>query len=276
MSDERKISPGDGERRGHASANGENETGPARPSADDRLIGIIESVLFASGEPIPFGRLGEIIAGPTRVELRAALGELRRRGEDERRGIRLVEVAGGYQLRTAPEHAEWVRRLFQHKPWRLTRATLETLAIIAYRQPVTRAEIETIRGVDVDSVLASLLGRKLVKILGRKDVIGRPLLYGTTRQFLEVFGLKDLAGLPAVSEVAPAPRDGVEAGAAGGVDDAWSSDETASETARSPAAETAGGGGRVLAPSSGDADRAGEGEAERQDRHHPRDPRGAR
>src|SRR4029077_15122115 len=135
-------------------------------------------------------------------------------------GIRLVEVAGGFQFRTAPEHAEWVRRLFQQKPWRLTRATLETLAIIAYKQPITRAEIEMIRGVDVDSVLASLLSRKLVKILGRKDVIGRPLLYGTTRQFLEVFGLKGLSGLPAVSEVAPAIPDGVAAGVAGAADDA--------------------------------------------------------
>ncbi len=157
------------------------------------MVAILESVLFACAEPITLVRLAEVIAGPTRAELRAALAALMARAEQDRRGIRLVEVAGGYQFRTAPEHAEWVRRLFQQRPWRLTRATLETLAIIAYKQPITRAEIEVIRGVDVDSVLASLLARKLLKIVGRKDVIGRPLLYGTTRQFLEVFGLRDLS-----------------------------------------------------------------------------------
>jgi len=145
-------------------------------AADERLLAILESVLFAAGEPLSLVRLAEIVPGPSRAELRAALGELMARGEREGRGVRLVEVANGYQFRTNPAHAEWVRRLFQQKPWRLTRATLETLAIVAYKQPITRAEIEVIRGVDVDGVLASLLSRKLVKIVGRKDVIGRPLL----------------------------------------------------------------------------------------------------
>src|SRR5262245_58676526 len=177
--------------------------------------------------------------------------------------MRLVEVAGGYQFRTAPEHAEWVRRLFQQKPWRLTRPTLETLAIIAYKQPITRAEIEAIRGVDVDSVLASLLSRKLIRIVGRKDVIGRPLLYGTTRQFLEVFGLRDLNGLPALGELAAAMPDGVAAGAAGAGDETWSGDDYATERAGDPVAEVAGGGGGMLAPGGGDPDPAGTGAPER-------------
>ena len=168
----------------------------APESIDERLLGILESVLFAAGEPLNLARLADVIPGPSRGELRVALRELAARAERDARGIRLLEVAGGYQFRTDPAHAEWVRRLFQQKPWRLTRATLETLAIVAYKQPITRAEIEAIRGVDADSVLASLLTRKLVKIVGRKEVMGRPLLYGTTRQFLEVFGLRDLTSLP--------------------------------------------------------------------------------
>jgi segregation and condensation protein B len=219
--------------------------------ADERLIGIVESVLFACAEPITLARLADVVAGPSKRELRAALAALADRAERDRRGIRLIEVAGGWQFRTAPEHAEWVRRLFQQRPWRLTRATLETLAIIAYKQPVTRAEIEAIRGVDVDSVLASLLGRKLVKIVGRKDVIGRPLLYGTTRQFLEVFGLRDLTALPGLSEVAGMLPESVGAGAAGS-EDTWSGDDR-QDGGHTPA-EAAGGLGDLLAEGGGGDD----------------------
>ncbi|MEB2284042.1 MAG: SMC-Scp complex subunit ScpB [Myxococcales bacterium] len=244
--------------------------GAVAGEVDERLVAILESVLFACGEPITLGRLTEVIAGPTRAELRAALAALAARAEQDRRGIRLVEVAGGYQFLTAPEHAEWVRRLFQQRPWRLTRATLETLAIVAYKQPVTRAEIEAIRGVDVDGVIASLLARKLVKIVGRKDVIGRPLLYGTTRQFLEVFGLRDLAALPGLSEVAGAMPESVAAGAAAADENAWSGDERRDE-GDSPA-EAAGGLGGVLAAGGGDADPERAGDRERQDGHDPGDP----
>jgi segregation and condensation protein B len=250
-----------------------SEVDDARGTSDERLVAILESVLFASGEPLTIARLAEVVPGPSRAELRAALTELASRTERERRGVRLVEVAGGYQLRTAPEHTEWVRRLFQQKPWRLTRATLETLAIVAYKQPVTRAEIEAIRGVDADSVLASLLTRKLVKIVGRKEVIGRPLLYGTTRQFLEVFGLKDLAGLPALTEIPAAIPDGVGAGAAAAAEEAWSGDETGSEAGGDPSPEMACGRGDLLTPASGDADPAGARQAERQGGHDARNPR---
>lgn len=244
--------------------------GEAIPAeADERLIGILESVLFACAEPITLGRLADVIAGPTRGELRAALAALAARTESERRGMRLVEVAGGYQFRTAPEHAEWVRRLFQQRPWRLTRATLETLAIVAYKQPITRAEIEAIRGVDVDSVLASLLARKLVKIVGRKEVIGRPLLYGTTRQFLEVFGLRDLAALPGLTEIASTVPESVGAGAAGGDEEPWSGDDRQDEGHSTP--EAAGGLGDVLATSGGNDDPERPGDAERSNGQDPGD-----
>jgi segregation and condensation protein B len=239
--------------------------------ADDRLVGILESVLFAAGEPLNLARLAEIVPGPSRGELRAALAELAARAERDGRGIRLLEVAGGYQFRTDPAHAEWVRRLFQQKPWRLTRATLETLAIVAYKQPITRAEIEAIRGVDADSVLASLLSRKLIKIVGRKDVIGRPLLYGTTRQFLEVFGLRDLSSLPALTEVAAAMPEGVGAGAAA-TDETWSVDDSAHEPGGDPTAEVAGGRGDLLTQGGGGDDPPGTGEGERTDGDGARDP----
>jgi segregation and condensation protein B len=117
------------------------------------------------------------------------------------RGILLAEVAGGYQLRTIAESAEYVKTLIREKPNRLSRAALETLAIIAYRQPITKAEVETVRGVDVDGVLNSLLTKKLIRIMGRKDVPGRPWVYGTTPQFLELFGLNDLSSLPPLPEI---------------------------------------------------------------------------
>jgi segregation and condensation protein B len=217
-----------------------------------------------------------VIPGPSRPELRAALRDLAARAESERRGMRIVEVAGAYQLRTAPEHAEWVRRLFQQKPWRLTRATLETLAIVAYKQPITRAEIEAIRGVDADSVLASLLSRKLVKIVGRKEVIGRPLLYGTTRQFLEVFGLKDLSNLPALGEVAAAMPDGVGPGAAGVAEEALGGEDTGSSPSGDSTAEDAGAGGVVLASGGGDVDPTGSGHGERAEGHDARGTRPSR
>lgn len=248
------------------------ESGDAGAGADERLIRIVESVLFAAGEPLPLARIAEVIPGPTRGELRAALTALATWAEDERRGLRLVEVAGGYQLRTAPEHAEWVRRLFQQKPWRLTRATLETLAIVAYKQPITRAEIELIRGVDADSVLASLLTRKLIKIVGRKDVIGRPLLYGTTRHFLEVFGLKDLTGLPVLTEVVASLTEGVSAGAAATSEEDSGSDDHEPENERDATAEGLGGGGPVLAPDRGEHDPAGASDPERSNGHGARDP----
>jgi len=166
-----------------------------------RLPALIESLLFAAGGPVPLARLVEALAGPERREVTAALKVLAEGYEREGRGIRLVQVGGGYQLRTPPAHAHWVRRLLRERPPRLSRPMLETVAIVAYRQPCTRVEIEAIRGVEAEAVLSTLLERRMVRVVGRKDAPGRPLLYGTTREFLEVFGLPDLSALPTLREL---------------------------------------------------------------------------
>jgi segregation and condensation protein B len=179
----------------------EPETPGSEPEAIGRLAAIVESMLLASGAPVPLARLVEALDGPERREVTAALRSLSEAYEREGRGLRLVYVAGGYQLRSAPEHGHWVRRLLGGRPPRLSRPMLETVAIIAYRQPCTRPEIEAIRGVDADAVLSTLLERRLIRIVGRKDAPGRPLLYATTKDFLEVFGLPDLQALPPLAEV---------------------------------------------------------------------------
>ena len=194
-----------GGRQGEGGPEVDNVAPPESDAISDRLERIIESVLFAAGTPVSLRRLVEILDGPTTREVLAAVRRLLQEYALGRRGIQLREVAGGYQFRTARENAEWVRAVFREKPSRLGRATLETLAIVAYKQPVTRAEIEAVRGVDVDGVLSTLLSRRLIKIEGRKETVGRPLLYGTTAEFLEVFGLKDLNELPSLKELGPAP-----------------------------------------------------------------------
>jgi segregation and condensation protein B len=167
----------------------------------DRIISILESVIFVSGRPLSLQRLMEMLPGTDRRSLQSALGQLMARSRDPAAGVALVEVAGGYQFRTKPENSEYVRSFLKSKPQRMSRPTLETLSIIAYRQPVTRTEIEAIRGVDVGGVLGTLLERRLIQIMGRKDVIGRPFVYGTTKEFLEFFGLKDLSNLPSLKEL---------------------------------------------------------------------------
>jgi len=178
----------------------------AGPEEDEEaatsLVSLIEGLLFAAGAPVTVTRLVEVLDGPSRSEVLHAIEALAAQLTASGSGLRLVHVAGGYQLRTATEHGPYVRRLLGQRPMRLSRPMLETLAIIAYRQPATRAEIEAIRGVDVDAVLSTLLERRLVQIAGRKDGPGRPLLYATTREFLEVFGLPDLDALPALRELA--------------------------------------------------------------------------
>ena len=167
----------------------------------DRLRSVLESLIFAAETPLTVHRLNEVLEGIDKKEIISLLQELQAEYETTGRGFRLVEVAGGYQLRTPKENADWVKGLFRGRPARISRATLETLAIIAYKQPITRAEIEAIRGVDVDGVLSTLLERRLVRIVARKDVPGRPFLYGTTSEFLELFNLKDLSNLPTLKEM---------------------------------------------------------------------------
>ncbi len=169
--------------------------------ASERLKAILESLLLAADGPVSADRLRDAVGEIPRKEVTDALAELQREYEEAGRGLRLAEVANGYQLRTPSEHAEFVRRLTAVRPARMSRATLETLAIIAYRQPVTRAEMEEIRGVNVDGVVSTLLERRMIRIVARKDVAGKPFLYGTTREFLEAFNLKDLKGLPTLQEM---------------------------------------------------------------------------
>jgi segregation and condensation protein B len=165
------------------------------------LTRALEAVLFASAEPITLVKLQEIFApdGIDGDEIKEGVWVLQQ--EYQGRGLELREVASGYQLRTRQEMGPWLARLEKQRPVRFSRAALETLSSVAYRQPVTRAEIEEVRGVDCGGVLKTLLDRNLVRIVGKKDVPGRPLLYGTTRSFLEVFSLESLAALPSLREI---------------------------------------------------------------------------
>ncbi len=160
---------------------------------------IVESLLFASPVPLTLETAREA-SGLEAEAVRTALVVLGERYAEGKSGIVLTEVAGAWQLRTATSSALAVRRLLKVRPQRLTKAALETLALIAYRQPITRADVEEVRGVDCGAVLKALLERKLVKIMGKKDELGRPLLYGTTKEFLEFFGLSGLDQLPSLRE----------------------------------------------------------------------------
>jgi len=165
------------------------------------LKAIIEALVFASPEPVTPKALAKVLEGETKEDISAALEALR---QDYERpgGLQMVDVAGGYQIVTRPELHEWVRRLFHERTTqKLSVASLETLAVIAYKQPVTGPEIAEIRGVNTSGVVSTLIERKLIKIVGRKAVVGRPFLYGTTREFLERFGLNDIGDLPKVEDM---------------------------------------------------------------------------
>jgi segregation and condensation protein B len=162
---------------------------------------ILESLIFVSDAPLSLDRmcilLEEFDRGDIRSALMALTADYRQRGGS----IILTEVAGGYQFRTLPEYADYLKRLTKTRAPKFSQSALETLAIVAYRQPITRAEIEYLRGVDCGGVLKTCLEKRLVRILGKKDVPGRPLIYGTTKEFLEMFSLKDLASLPTLKEI---------------------------------------------------------------------------
>jgi segregation and condensation protein B len=164
----------------------------------ERLLSIIESLLFATDRPLTPANIKQLVGERDLDVINEALQQLHE--HYAARGVQVAEVAGGWQLRTAPENAAWVQKLLGGRPVRLTRAQLETLSIIAYRQPVTRPEIDEIRGVDTGATLKLLLDRSLIRILGKKEEPGRPLLYGTTKEFLEFFNLKDLRDLPTLRE----------------------------------------------------------------------------
>lgn len=165
------------------------------------LKNIVESLLFVAEEPLGPERLRKILEPAEAGAIAEAIAALRAEYAARQGGFYLAEVAGGYQFRTRPEHTSWIRRLVEPKPVRLSKAALETLAIIAYKQPIIRSDVEHIRGVDCGGVLRQLLERKLIRVLGRKEIAGRPLIYATTRKFLETFDLKDLRDLPTPKEI---------------------------------------------------------------------------
>jgi len=233
---------------------------PMGAPARERLDGIIESLLFAAGTPLALRRLVDVLDGPPAKEVKAAIERLMAEYNRPDRGFHLLAVAGGFQFRSAPAYSDWVRTLLRERPARLGRAALETLAIIAYKQPATRAEIEAVRGVDADSALTSLLAKRLIKIAGRKEAVGRPLMYTTTPEFLEVFGLNDLNELPALKEIGPVQEP---------------EDETVSDDPDEwrAAAEDPQSRGSELAPDGGEHDPGGARDGERADGHGAGDPR---
>ncbi len=165
------------------------------------LKNILESLLFVAEEALSVERLKKLVGQADGAEIRQTLEGLQADYDSRKGGFYLAEVAGGFQFRTRPDYTVWIRRLIDPKPVRLSKAALETLAIIAYKQPAIRTDVEHIRGVDCGGVLRQLLERKLIRVLGRKEIAGRPLIYATTKRFLETFDLKDLKDLPTPREI---------------------------------------------------------------------------
>lgn len=167
----------------------------------ENLKAIVEALILASEAPLALDKICLITADVEKAEVKAVIEQLIVDYNERQSGICLAEVAGGFQFRTRPELSFWVKKLKGTKPASLTPAALETLAIVAYRQPIVKAEIEGIRGVDVSAPLKGLLEKNLIRIVGRKDVPGKPIIYGTTKKFLEVFNLKALSELPTLREL---------------------------------------------------------------------------
>ena len=172
---------------------------------DFEIKPILESLFFVSESPLRLETLIEILSELSKEAILEGIRRIKTEYEEDSKGMELLEVAGGYQFRTKPKWAEWVQRLKKTKTVKLSRSALETLAIVAYRQPVIRPAIEDIRGVDSGWVLRTLLEKGLIKIMGRKEMPGRPIVYGTTKAFLELFSLNTLSDLPIPKEIQPPP-----------------------------------------------------------------------
>jgi segregation and condensation protein B len=163
---------------------------------------LLEALIFVSPTPLGLKKIIEVVGDSfPKKDVEAALALLIKDYENPERGLYLQEVAEGFQFRTKPRFSEWIKRLKKVNPVRLSKAALETLAIVAYKQPVTRGEMERIRGVEVDGIVRTLLEKNLIRIVGRKEIPGRPILYGTTQHFLELFELKNLSSLPSLEEI---------------------------------------------------------------------------
>src|SRR3989338_2547251 len=177
----------------------------------DFVKGAVEALLFISEKPVTFEQIKEALETVSMPDIRKVVEELKKEYEESQRGTIIIEIAGGFQMLSSPRYVTYVRNFFKTRvKEKLTRPSLESLAIIAYKEPVSRADIELIRGVNSDGVVNHLLSKGLIKIVGRKDVPGRPFLYGTTKLFLEYFGLKSLQDLPKLEEIPALPTDGVE------------------------------------------------------------------
>ncbi|MGO8821512.1 MAG: SMC-Scp complex subunit ScpB [Desulfomonilaceae bacterium] len=166
-----------------------------------KLKSIIEGMLFVSSDPINLESIRKAVPEAPKDLIKTVIDELEREYSERDRGFNLVRVEGGYQFRSLPGIAPWIQALKDLKPWRLSRAALEALAIVAYNQPVTRNKIEQIRGVESSSSIKNLVERELITVIGRDDIPGRPLLYATTKIFLQVFGLNDLSSLPPLPDI---------------------------------------------------------------------------
>jgi len=168
---------------------------------DKEKISVLEALLFLSGELLLISAIKDVIELPE-PEIKRLMEELMAEYKNRNTGLLIVEIANGYQMVTNPQYADWVKKFRSiHISSKLSVPALETLAIMAYKQPIIRAEIEQLRGVNSDSAIRTLLERRLIKIMGRKEVPGRPFLYGTTREFLQYFGLKDLTELPTLKDL---------------------------------------------------------------------------
>jgi segregation and condensation protein B len=176
----------------------EQEEDAAADSVDlSHLKAVVEALLFSTDRPVSSRRLADASGAADGRQVRRVLKELRRQYDEGGHAFALEEIAGGFQILTRPEFAPWVGRLnSQQRQETLSKAALETLAVVAYRQPITRAEVDDIRGVQTGPLLRALAGRRLIKVVGRSEELGRPLLYGTTKHFLEVFGLRSVKDLP--------------------------------------------------------------------------------
>jgi segregation and condensation protein B len=187
--------------RGASDAAAPEEEASVLPPQQIRAV--IEALVFASPQPITPKEIARVLQGVAREDWQRELDGLKSDYARDERGLQLVEVAGGFQITTRPEYNDWVRELLDPRtPTRLSIQALETLAVIAYKQPVTLPEIIALRGVKSGGVVKTLLEKRLIRITGRKEVVGRPMLYGTTQQFLLHFGLKDLGELPRIEEFA--------------------------------------------------------------------------
>ena len=176
--------------------------------SSDYVKGVLEALLYINERPITLDQIRDVLKGVGSADIRKVIDELKEEYETNRRGIVLMEIAGGYQMFSSPHYASAIRDFFKTKvKEKLSRPALETLAIIAYKQPVARSDIEVVRGVNSDGVVMHLLNRGLIKIVGRKDVPGRPYLYGTTKLFLEYFGLRALEDLPKLEDIPILPTE---------------------------------------------------------------------